>query len=421
MSFKAFIFDYGGVIRRTVDWTPRRQLMEQKGLPEADAEDLVFGSERWREAQLGQIDSAAFWSGLGDKLDLSDKELHEFREAFWSGDRLDENLIDFIRRVRKDGFQVALLSNAADDLRKFIQELGIADAFDAIVISAEEGVMKPDKKIYGTALERLDVSPEEAIFIDDFQENVEGAREVGLEAVRFRGVAPLRVSLRERGLPAPEVDHGRVPDLEAIIFDWGGVMEHLADDEHVAAWERRLALRRGTLAEALWGPFWRELSVGAMSDSEYNQLIGDRLGFPDTESVERFLEEFYQVNELNRVVLNAVRSLREEYKVALLTNAWPGHAEAVQERYGLDVQKEFDAYVNSAEVKLRKPDPAIYERILGQLDVAAERAVFLDDKLQNVDAARELGIHAIQFVDPAFSLAELEEILGHPIHQGRVQ
>ena len=76
---------------------------------------------------------------------------------------------------------------------------------------------------------------------------------------------------------------------------------------------------------------------------------------------------------------------------------------------------EFDVYVNSAYVGLRKPDPAIFHLVLERLGVAPQQAVFLDDNLRNVDSARELGIHTVQFVDPETSLAELEALLGHPI------
>ena len=92
----------------------------------------------------------------------------------------------------------------------------------------------------------------------------------------------------------------------------------------------------------------------------------------------------------------------------------PGQDDLIRERFGLDVYSEFDVYVNSAYVGLRKPDPAIFHLALDQLGVAPEQAIFLDDSLRNVDSARELGIHTIQFVDPATSLAELEALLGHP-------
>ena len=56
---------------------------------------------------------------------------------------------------------------------------------DVIVISSEEKVMKPDPGIYHIALERLGVQPDEAVFVDDFQHNVEGAQALGMHAIRF--------------------------------------------------------------------------------------------------------------------------------------------------------------------------------------------------------------------------------------------
>jgi len=61
---------------------------------------------------------------------------------------------------------------------------------------------------------------------------------------------------------------------------------------------------------------------------------------------------------------------------------------------------------------MRKPDPAIFQRMLDQLDVAPEQAILVDDMLRNVDSARELGMHTVQFVDPDMSLRELEALLG---------
>ena len=118
-------------------------------------------------------------------------------------------------------------------------------------------------------------------------------------------------------------------------------------------------------------------------------------------------------------MLAAVRGLRSRYKVALLSNAWPDQYDVVREKFGLDVCDEFDVYVNSADVGLRKPDPAIFHLTLERLGIAPQQAVFLDDLLHNVDSARELGIHAVQFVDPATSLAELEMLLGHATARGQ--
>lgn len=412
---RALIFDFGGVLMRTADPTPRRELERRFGLPPAGANELVFGSPRWDDAQLGRISSAEFWADVGQRLGLSAEELAGFRRAFWAGDRLDEELIVLIRHLRDAGYRTALLSNGPAGSRQFMERLGITDAFDVIVISGREGLMKPDPAIFERTLERLDVQAKEALFVDDFQANVAAARQVGLHATRFRGLAPLRQWLQDLGVPVPDPVLEPLPDVRAVIFDWGGVIEALPDEAHFAAWEQRLALEPGTLREILWGEVWRRLEVGTITNDDFMQHIADRLGLPDRAAALRFVNEFYAGNRFNPEVLAAARLLRDRYKVALLTNAFPGQDDLIRERFGLDVYCEFDVYVNSAYVGLRKPDPAIFHLTLDQLGVAPQQAVFLDDGLRNVDSARELGIHTIQFVDPATSLAELEVLLGHSI------
>ncbi len=412
---RAFIIDYGGVLVRTADPTPRRELERQFDLGSGEAGDLVFRSPRWDDVQHGRVDSEAFWADVGERLDLEGDEVQAFRRRFWSGDRLDEELVELIRHLRAEGYLTALLSNAPADLRSYLEELGVVDAFDLVVISGEEGVVKPAPEIYDRVLERLDVAPHEAIFVDDMRSNVEAARRVGLHATRFRGLAPLRVWLRELGLPVPEPDPDPVPDLQAVIFDWGGVMEELPDEADILVWERRLALEAGVLPEILWGETWRRLEVGAISDEEYVRHVTERLGLPDREAALHFLQEFYTSERLNTEVLDAARALRDRYRVALLSNAFPTQREVIREHHGIDVEAVFDVYVNSAVVGRSKPDPEIFHLTLERLEVAPEQAIFIDDSLRNVDSAREIGLHAIQFVDPETSLTVLEELLGHPI------
>jgi HAD superfamily hydrolase (TIGR01509 family) len=415
VTIRALIVDYGGVLMRTVDPTPRRELERHFDLGLGEADDLVFRSPRWDDVQHGRIDSDTFWNDVGERLDLDAGQLKAFRRGFWSGDRLDRELVDLIRHLGAEGYRMALLSNAPRELRSYVEELGIADAFDVIVISGEEGVVKPMAEIYERALERLDVAPHEAVFVDDMRHNVEAARRVGLHAARFRGPAPLRVWLRNLGLPVPEPDRQPVPDPRAVIFDWGGVMEDLPREKDVLAWERRLALEAGVLPEILWGETWRRLEVGAITDEDYARHVAERLDLPDREAALHFLQEFYTSDRLNPEVVDAARALRARYKVALLSNAFPTQRETIREHHAIDVDAEFDVYVNSATVGLSKPDPGIFHLTLQRLDVAPEHAIFLDDSLRNVDSAREIGLHAIQFVDPEASLAALEDLLGHPI------
>jgi FMN phosphatase YigB (HAD superfamily) len=182
---KGVIFDVGGVLLRTHDQSGRRKWETRLGLGSGELAYLVFDSELGRQAQLGQASLDEVWAWVGIHLDLSPAGLTTLKRDFWSGDQLDRELCDYIRGLRPDYHTAMLSNNWARDGRTMAQKLGIADCFDVFVTSAEIGVMKPDPRIYQVALERLGMSPEETVFVDDFVENVEAARRMGMGAVHF--------------------------------------------------------------------------------------------------------------------------------------------------------------------------------------------------------------------------------------------
>lgn len=186
MGIQAVIWDLGGVLLRTEDYAPRRALAQRFGMTLAEIEEFVFSGESGNRAQLGEISVEQHWENQRRALGLTPAEMQDFQAEFWGGDRLDAGLVAYIRRLR-GAFKTGLLSNAFSDLRRVVTETWkFADAFDAMVISAEVGLVKPDPRIYQLALERLGVPPEAAVFIDDFSRNVEGARAVGLYAIHFK-------------------------------------------------------------------------------------------------------------------------------------------------------------------------------------------------------------------------------------------
>jgi putative hydrolase of the HAD superfamily len=128
---------------------------------------------------------------------MTPEEFSVVRGEFWAGDVLDMHLVDYLRSLRPR-YKTGLLSNAWDDLHGVLQhEWHIADAFDGIIISAEVGVAKPDPRIYRLALERLGVAPAEAVFVDDFLHNVEGAHTVGMHAIQFRSPEQTQTELEQ--------------------------------------------------------------------------------------------------------------------------------------------------------------------------------------------------------------------------------
>lgn len=197
---KAIIFDVGGVLLRTFDQSPRQRWEERLGMKPGDAEMLVFNSEQGRMAQRGEVAEETHWQWVGERLKLSAAELAEFRRDFWAGDRLDSQLVQMIRQLRPH-YQTGIISNAFEGLRRILHtKYPIADAFDNIVVSAEEGVMKPDAGIFALSLTRLGRAPHEAVFIDDMPANVAGARAAGLFAIHFTPETDLRAELTRLGV-----------------------------------------------------------------------------------------------------------------------------------------------------------------------------------------------------------------------------
>jgi glucose-1-phosphatase len=186
MPIKAVIFDLGGVLVRTEDQSPRHALAERLGISRGQMYYLVFDSPSAQQASRGELTVSQHWEAVRQALGLPEAEIDRLSQEFWIGDRLDADLVAYIRSLRPR-YQTALLSNAWDDLRGYLNgRWGIADAFNELVISAEVGVTKPDPRIYHLVLERLGVQPGEAVFVDDFKENIDAARALGIHAVHFQ-------------------------------------------------------------------------------------------------------------------------------------------------------------------------------------------------------------------------------------------
>ncbi len=170
---------------RTVDASGRRKWERRLGLPLYAVDRVVHGSRSWKQAQSGIISDAEYWADVATQLGLDEAELVEFRRDYFSGDRLDEEMVRFIGALRPR-FKTALLSNASPQLRDVLDEMNVSGLFDVIVISGSVGVQKPDPAIFHIVLEWLGVAPAEVIFVDDFVQNIETARALGMQTLRFR-------------------------------------------------------------------------------------------------------------------------------------------------------------------------------------------------------------------------------------------
>jgi len=185
MTIQAVIFDFGGVLMRTEDPSSRRKWEEQLGLPDWGLARALFESDSSVRAMRGELAESEVWRTAAEQFRLTPQQLEALQHDFWTGDRLDRELVRFLEGLRPR-YRTAILSNAWTGSRHFFEQLGLDNVVDTMVISAEEGVIKPEPRTYCIACTRLDIRPEEAVFVDDLPENVAGAEAIGMSGVHFK-------------------------------------------------------------------------------------------------------------------------------------------------------------------------------------------------------------------------------------------
>jgi 2-haloacid dehalogenase len=189
------------------------------------------------------------------------------------------------------------------------------------------------------------------------------------------------------------------PTLDTIIFDLGGVLidwnpEYLYRKIFSDEAEMRYFLKEVAT------PHWNEEQDGGRLLAEATELLVQQ-----HPKYEEEIRAFYgrwteMLGGIIPETLEILETLLEkgQYRIYALTN-WSHETYPIAlERY--DFLKRFHGVLVSGEEKLKKPDPKIYQLILGRYDIDPKQALFIDDNLRNVHAAQALGIHAIHFRSP---------------------
>jgi epoxide hydrolase-like predicted phosphatase len=192
------IFDIGGVLVQTVDTAPRERWERQFDLPSWGLSDLVFGSAESRAAFIGAADADDVWRHVARALRLDAHDAAQITRDFWAGDVVNAAHIALIHSLR-GRVKLGILSNAWRDMQARDARRIDFSQFDAVIYSCEEGMRKPDARIYQIALERLGAQPERTLFIDDFVENIEAADALGIGTIRYDKTVDLPAAV-ERAL-----------------------------------------------------------------------------------------------------------------------------------------------------------------------------------------------------------------------------
>jgi putative hydrolase of the HAD superfamily len=197
-GIKSIIFDWGGVL---ID-DPAPALMRYC----ADA--LSIPKENYTKAhrkfaadfQTGHISEDVFWQKVCGELNVpKPRNRSLWSKAFEAVYSPRTEVFSLARLLHRNGYRTGFLSNTEVPAMNYFYQQKY-DMFDAAVFSCAEGILKPDRRIYELTLERLKTQPGEAVFIDDRQDFINGAKEAGLNTILFKSIGQVKTELARLGV-----------------------------------------------------------------------------------------------------------------------------------------------------------------------------------------------------------------------------
>jgi FMN phosphatase YigB (HAD superfamily) len=145
-----------------------------------------------KQAAHGMISRGDFIRQAAELFGLSPEEADR---RFFRGTVRNKPLLDFAERLRAT-YKIGMLSNiGADMMDGFFTKEDQATLFDVVVLSGEVGVAKPSREIYEYAASQLQLASAECVFVDDLEENCDGARAAGMQAIRYEDFWQIKQAL----------------------------------------------------------------------------------------------------------------------------------------------------------------------------------------------------------------------------------
>ena len=174
-----------------------------------------------------------------------------------------------------------------------------------------------------------------------------------------------------------------------IVFDAMGVVFKVGDDTVRLLIPMLKELVPALSAQQIYD-IYIEASLGSISAFDFWQKLGLGEDYPEIQNA--YLEQYLTFDELFKPV---AKEMTEHYRLAMLSNdlsEWSNH---LRKRHGLN--EFFDEVIISADVRCRKPSEQIYDILLQRTGAQPDDCIFIDDSIENLEAAAKLGINTILY------------------------
>jgi putative hydrolase of the HAD superfamily len=220
MTVKAIIFDYGNVISLPQDAALSSELYHVSGI------GPLFEESYWRfrlAYDSDELGADKYWQTVAAYANVRLSKLQVDRliqldAQSWMKPRLE--MLNWVERLRREGYKIALLSNMPRSIGEMLVKQPWFPRFDTLIFSCELGVTKPSPEIYSQCLKGLNLPGEQALFLDDREENIIGAEALNIQSVLFQSPELTQKALSIRFPELPKIQDGPLafpPSIPSVV------------------------------------------------------------------------------------------------------------------------------------------------------------------------------------------------------------
>lgn len=195
---RVVIFDYGEVVSVVPTPADRSVIQDFAGVTGDRTQEFWKSYFAHRDDLDRGVGVRGYWRAIADDIGASwdDARIHELWTAdFRSWLSINPGTIEVIADLAAGGTRMALLSNAGADLGSYLRYGPLGDYFEAVFVSGDLHLIKPDPAIFTHVLDTLGITAAEAVFTDNRDENVRAAEALGITGHVFTSPAGLRAFL----------------------------------------------------------------------------------------------------------------------------------------------------------------------------------------------------------------------------------
>jgi len=196
--------------------------------------------------------------------------------------------------------------------------------------------------------------------------------------------------------------------IKAIVFDYGNVISTSPNSHTKKDIADAYAVSENEVG-ILIGKYISEFRKGKITEDKFWQNISQDLDKPvPNNTYDLWRQDFKQKLTISEPMIEFVKFLKKKgIIVAVLSNNIMPYVEVIKEKGGYN---EFDVVINSCEVGFSKPEPEIYRLMLNKLNINPGEILYLDDRPENLDTAKQFGINTMLITNPTKQIEDIKKI-----------